>query len=181
MTRSSLAGELRPVRRAVGTVVLAALMTLPQARPAGQSPEPRFNGPSSQTLHQILNDYWEWRLANEPELATRVGRREHNARWRDWSKPARDRVRGARQEYLERVMFLTPGTLDATDYLSALLVEYELRAELAAETDLGLIRLVSQSDGAHNAVFSIIDQMPSASRLFAVAIACSQTPKGAAG
>ena len=162
MTGSSLTGDRRPRRRAAGAAILAAFVSLQQAGPSGQSPEPRFNGPSSQTLHQILNDYWEWRLANEPELATRVGRREHNARWRDWSKAARDRVRGARQEYLERVMFLSPGTLDAQDYLSALLVEYELRSGLESEPDLDVIRVVSQSDGAHNAVFSTIDQMPSA-------------------
>ena len=47
------------------------------ATPAAQ--EPRFSGPSSQALHQLFNDYWEWRLATEPELATRVGRSEHNA------------------------------------------------------------------------------------------------------
>jgi hypothetical protein len=94
MTGSSLTGDRRPRRRAAGAAILAAFVSLQQAGPSGQSPEPRFNGPSSQTLHQILNDYWEWRLANEPELATRVGRREHNARWRDWSKAARDRVRG---------------------------------------------------------------------------------------
>ena len=81
--------DRRPPRFAASAVLLAAVMSLQQAGTSGQSPEPRFNGPSSQTLHQILNDYWEWRLANEPELATRVGRREHNARWRDWSKAAR--------------------------------------------------------------------------------------------
>ena len=95
----------------VASVVAAAL----SASPAAQ--EPRFSGPSSQALHQLFNDYWEWRLATGPELATRVGRTEHNDRWSDLSRGARDRVRGARQEYLERAMFLSPGTLTPSDLL----------------------------------------------------------------
>ena len=39
---------------------------------AAQGPE-RFSGPSSQTLAQLTGDYWEWRLAVQPETATRVG------------------------------------------------------------------------------------------------------------
>ena len=64
------------------------------ASPAAQ--EPRFSGPSSQALHQLFNDYWEWRLATEPELATQVGRTEHNGRWsRPVARRARPRPRRA--------------------------------------------------------------------------------------
>jgi uncharacterized protein (DUF885 family) len=79
---------------ALATTLVAAL----SAAPAAQGPE-RFSGPSSQALHQLFNDYWEWRLATQPELATQVGRREHNSRWSDLSRGARERARGARQEY----------------------------------------------------------------------------------
>lgn len=150
-------------RAAASAVGLATLLTLPLATTlAAQDPQPRFNGPSSQTLHQILNDYWEWRLAEQPELATAVGRREHNARWRDWSKAARDRRQRARQEYLERVMFLTPGTLNPTDYLSSLLVEHELREQLEAGGYFEFVQGVSQVDGAHNAVIRTLETMPAA-------------------
>src|SRR6185369_6646394 len=69
--------------------------------PQAQDPRqpPKFSGPSSQSLHQLWNDYWEWRLVEEPELATSVGRPHVNDRWRDLSKAARERVRAARQEY----------------------------------------------------------------------------------
>ncbi len=62
-------------------ILVARLAT---ASLSGQGPE-RFSGPSSQTLAQLTGDYWEWRLAVQPELATRVGRTEHNDRWRDLS------------------------------------------------------------------------------------------------
>ena len=152
-----LAIVTRP-RAALLAAITAAMLS---AAPAAQ--EPRFSGPSSQALHQLFNDYWEWRLALEPELATRVGRAEHNSRWSDLSRATRDRARGARQEYLERAMFLSPGTLTPSDLLSALLLEYELRTQLDVEPALRASQTVSQLDGVHNTVFRTIEQMPAAS------------------
>ena len=75
-----------------------------------QGPE-RFSGPSSQSLLQLFDEYWEWKIARHPELATSAGRREHNARWTDLSKAARDREQYDLREYLQRAMYLSPGTL----------------------------------------------------------------------
>ena len=133
--------------------------------PAAQrGAEPTFPAPavgvSSAGLRQTFENYWQWRLAESPELATRVGRREHNDRWRDWSKGARVRARGAREEFLRQVQYVSPGNLTASEHLSADLLEYELRTALEAEDYLNLIGRVSQSDGLHNEVFATIDQMP---------------------
>ena len=137
-------------------ILVARLAT---ASLSGQGPE-RFSGPSSQTLAQLTGDYWEWRLAVQPELATRVGRTEHNDRWRDLSKAARDRHRKDREEFLQKAMYLSPGNLNPTDLVTSLLMEHELRTQLEAEKYLNLVQLVSQSDGVHNDVFNIVDQMP---------------------
>ena len=126
---------------------------------AAQGPE-RFSGPSSQTLAQLTGDYWEWRLAVQPETATRVGRTDHNDRWRDWSKAARDRHRRDREEFLQKAMYLSPGNLNPTDLVTSLLMEHELRTQLEAQDYLTLVQTVSQSDGVHNDVFNVIDQMP---------------------
>ena len=126
---------------------------------AAQGPE-RFSGPSSQTLAQLTGDYWEWRLAVQPETATRVGRTDHNDRWRDWSKAARDRHRRDREEFLQKAMYLSPGNLNPTDLVTSLLMEHELRTQLEAQDYLNLVQVVSQSDGVHNDVFNVIDQMP---------------------
>jgi uncharacterized protein (DUF885 family) len=124
-----------------------------------QGPE-RFSGPSSQTLAQLTGDYWEWKLAVQPELATRVGRSDHNFHWRDLSKSARDRQRSDREEFLQKAMYLSPGNLNPTDLVTSLLMEHELRTQLEAQEYLNLVQLVSQSDGVHNEVFNVIDQMP---------------------
>jgi uncharacterized protein (DUF885 family) len=121
----------------------------------------RFVGPSSQTLHQLFGDYWEWRLAQQPELATRFGRVDHNDRWRDWSKAGRDRLRRDREEFLQKAIYLEPGNLNPSDRLSAQLMVSELQTQLEAEPFLDLVSRTSQSDGAHNEVFGVIDQMAS--------------------
>src|SRR4030095_3354121 len=140
--------------------VLLALVCLAPAALIAQGPE-RFSGPSSQTLAQLTGDYWEWRLAAQPELATRVGRAEHNDRCRDLSKAARDRHRRDREEFLQKAIYLSPGNLNPTDLVTALLMEHELRTQLEAESYLNLVQIVSQSDGVHNEVFNVVDQMPS--------------------
>jgi prolyl oligopeptidase len=139
--------------------VFAAACIAAPALLLAQGPE-RFSGPSSQTLAQLTGDYWEWRLATQPELATRVGRSELNDRWRDWSKPARDRLRKDREEFLQKAMYLSPGNLNPTDLVTSLLMEHELRTQLEAQDYLNLVQVVSQSDGVHNDVFNVIDQMP---------------------
>jgi len=121
----------------------------------------RFVGPSSQTLHQLFGDYWEWRLARSPELGTRFGRVDHNDRWRDWSKAGRDRLRHDREEFLQKALYLEPGNLNPADRLSAQLMVSELQTQLEAEPYLDLVSRTSQSDGAHNDIFNVIDQMPS--------------------
>ncbi|HEY1304967.1 MAG TPA: DUF885 domain-containing protein [Vicinamibacterales bacterium] len=127
---------------------------------AAQGPE-KFVGPSSQTLYQLFVEYWEWRLAQQPELATRFGRVDHNDRWRDWSKTARERMRRDREEFLQKAIYLEPGNLNAADRLSARLMISELQTQLEAEPYLELVQRTSQSDGAHNDVFGTIDAMPS--------------------
>jgi prolyl oligopeptidase len=139
--------------------LLPALLLLAPAFLIAQGPE-RFSGPSSQTLAQLTGDYWEWRLAVSPETATRVGRTDHNDRWRDWSKAARDRLRYDREEWLQKAMYLSPGNLNPTDLVTSLLMEHELRTQLEAQDYLNLVQVVSQSDGVHNDVFNVIDQMP---------------------
>ena len=57
-------------------------------------------------------------------------------------------------------MYLSPGNLNPTDLVTSLLMEHELRTQLEAQDSLNLVQVVSQSDGVHNDVFNVIDQMP---------------------
>jgi uncharacterized protein (DUF885 family) len=117
-------------------------------------------GVSSAGLRQTADNYWQWRLAESPELATRVGRVEHDNRWRDLSKAARQRARVAREEFLQQVLYVGVGNLTAAEHLTVSLLEHELRTALEVEPYQEMVESVSQSDGLHNQVFSVIDQMP---------------------
>jgi uncharacterized protein (DUF885 family) len=117
-------------------------------------------GVSAGALRQTFVDYWEWRLADEPELATQIGRSDYDDRWRDWSSAGRARTRTMRQEFLQRVLYIASGNLSPAERLSADLLAYDLRTELEAEPYLALVQRVSQQNGAHNQVFRVIDQMP---------------------
>ena len=137
---------------------MAALVAAPLLVTA-QGPE-RFFGPSSQTLLQLFGDYWRWRLAAEPELATSVGVTDFDDRWRDWSKEGRARIRAEREEMLQRAMYLSPGTLTPALRFRAHLMEYELRSTLEAEPYRSMVELLSPLTGAHNEVFDVVDWMP---------------------
>jgi uncharacterized protein (DUF885 family) len=143
----------------VFVLFLSAASVVPAARQEKTFPAPAV-GVSSAGLRQTFIDYWQWRLAESPELATRVGATEHNDRWQDWSKAARDRSRARREEFLRQVQYVSPGNLTLNEHLSADLLEYELKTALEAESALDLVQRVSQSDGLHNEVFEIVDQMP---------------------
>lgn len=146
------------------TALIATLVALPLALAAQQQKPPTYPAPavgaSSTSLHQQFAAYWEWRLAESPELATQVGRTEYNDRWRDWSKAARDRARVARNEFLQQMLYIGTGNLTLSERLSAHLLEHELRAELDGERYLQLVQRVSQMNGAHNQVFTVFNQMP---------------------
>jgi len=62
-------------------------------------------GPSQLGLEEVFADYWGWRLADSPELATFMGRTDYNDRWTDMSKAARDKRRAELQEYLQKALY----------------------------------------------------------------------------
>jgi len=144
-------------------VLILAIAVFPIAGAAqsipGTFPAPAV-GASAHALYELFTSYWEWRLANEPELATSIGRTEYNGRWRDWSKASRDRARAARQEFLQQLLYLGAGNLTPGDRLSTHLLEWELRSALDSERYTELTQRVTQMGGAHTQVFTVIGQMP---------------------
>ena len=147
----------------VGRVGILVVALGAAVAPLGRAQGPeRFSGPSSQAILQHFDDYWEWKIARHPEVATRVGRREHNSRWTDRSKAARDKELYDLREWLQKAMYFSPGTLTPSVRLSAYILESDIRDQIDSAPYLSAISLVSQADGAHNGVFSIVDQMPAA-------------------
>jgi uncharacterized protein (DUF885 family) len=145
----------------VAAIAATPLILAGQTQGLGQPtfPAPAV-GASATALYQSFINYWEWKLANHPETATNIGRREYNDRWRDWSKQARDHRRLRLEDFLRDALYIGTGNLTTSDRLSAQLLEYELNSTLESDAWVELTTRVSQSDGAHNQVFGVIERMP---------------------
>jgi uncharacterized protein (DUF885 family) len=141
-------------------VLVSVLSIVPVAAQRPDTFPARALGVSSMALRQTMADYWEWRLADEPELATRRGRHEYDDRWTDWSAAARERRRERQEEFLREMRYVGAGNLTRAEHLSADLLEHELRTQLEAGDLISFVTGVQQIYGFHNRVFLTVDQMP---------------------
>src|SRR5688500_4609205 len=148
------------IKKSLIILTLAAAPMIVTAQTAQDTFPTRAIGASIESLQQLLVTYWDWRLANFPELATQLGRTEFNDRWRDWSKAARDRQRASRKEFLQQVVYIGAGNMTAADRLNVHVLEWELRSALDTEDYNNLVGRVSQMSGLHIDVFTVINQMP---------------------
>ena len=111
-------------------------------------------------LHELFEDYYEEYLRENPEVATSVGRGEHNDRWRDWSRPARQRWTERVEHYRSQLDSFNPEDLNLQDGISWRLLRRQLELELAGiDYDAHLIRL-NQLFGLHTSVLLTMREMP---------------------
>ncbi|MCY4534196.1 MAG: DUF885 family protein, partial [Bryobacterales bacterium] len=111
-------------------------------------------------LHELFQDYYEEYLRENPEVATSVGRGEHNDRWRDWSRPARQRWTERVEHYRSQLDSFNPEDLNLQDGISWRLLRRQLELELAGiDYDAHLIRL-NQLFGLHTSVLLTMREMP---------------------
>lgn len=111
-------------------------------------------------LHELFEDYYEDYLRENPEEATSLGRTEYNDRWRDWSRPARQRWTEQVKLYKSRLDGFDPDALDLQDGISWRLLRRQLDLELAGiDYDAYLIR-VNQLFGLHTSVLLTMREMP---------------------
>lgn len=111
-------------------------------------------------LHELFENYYEDYLRENPEEATSVGRNEYNDRWRDWSRPARERWTERVTQYRAQLDNFEPNELNQQDGISWRLLRRQLDLELAGiDYDAYLIR-VNQLFGLHTSVLQTMREMP---------------------
>lgn len=111
-------------------------------------------------LHELFENYYEEYLRENPEVATSVGRSEHNDSWRDWSPPGRQRWTERVEHYRSQLDSFNPEELNLQDGLSWRLLRRQLDLELAGiDYDAHLIR-VNQLFGLHTSVLLTMREMP---------------------
>lgn len=111
-------------------------------------------------LHRVFAAYYEAYLRENPEEATSVGRTEHDTRWRDWSRPARDAWREQLAGFLADLDTFSMSDLDAQDRISSTLLRKQIETELEGMPYDAYLLRVNQLFGLHTVVFLTMREMP---------------------
>lgn len=115
--------------------------------------------PQPDALHKFFSQYFEEKLADDPEFATSIGRHDYDDRWTDWSKEGRERRRAHMSARLKELdQFPTTG-LNDEDQLSLRLLRYELKQDLEAFDLENYLLRVNQVFGLHNRLYITVDRM----------------------
>ncbi len=114
----------------------------------------------AQDITRFFADTFEEMLRDEPERATSVGRHEYDDRWTDWSKAGRDLRRTHVQRRLDQLTAFSLASLPVQDRLTARLMLYDFRVQLASEDAQTLLLGISQQNGIHNEIYFAVDRMP---------------------
>jgi uncharacterized protein (DUF885 family) len=114
----------------------------------------------SDILNKLINDEWQWQMADIPETATLLGERGHDDRLADRSAAAWQRRREHNRETLHRIDAIDRTKLGAEDQLNYDL--FLLQAKLAVEGDQFPFEQVTinQMGGIYSLLGELAQQIP---------------------
>jgi len=98
----------------------------------------------------LIDEVWEWQLAQDPLRASRLGDHRYDSEWRDGSLAAIDARHLARREFLRRVYAIDRSQLDDKDQLDYELFRRELQQDVDAHQFKGYLLPFSQRGGVQN-------------------------------
>ncbi len=111
-------------------------------------------------LSNLFHRYFEDYLRENPEVATSLGRTDHDTRWRDWSRPALEAWSGRVEGYLAELSAFESADLGADDRIGLKLLRRQLEAEREGLVyEARLVRL-NQLFGLHTNVLLTMREMP---------------------
>jgi len=98
----------------------------------------------------LLDEVWEWQLAEYPVFASRLGDRRYNDRWTDLSLDAFERRHESRREFLRRLRSIDPAMLSASDQLNYDLFGRQLQNDIDAHEYRAYLMPISQRGGVQS-------------------------------
>jgi uncharacterized protein (DUF885 family) len=141
------AGEMRILTIAVGGLILAAGIAIGAHSQADE-------------LHKLFADYYEFKLREDPRMATSVGRADYNDRWDDPS-PEHLRVRCAElQKLLDRLHAIPLEQTTGQDRLNWRVMDWSVKNEIKDIDLLSNYFTVNGFVGAHLNIFSTVPKEP---------------------
>jgi prolyl oligopeptidase len=105
---------------------------------------------ASDEFHALLDEAWEWHLAENPMDASRAGDRRYNTEWRDGSLAAIERRHQQSREFLRRVYAIDKTALSETDQLNYELFRRETQQRVDVHQFKGYLMPFSQRGGVQN-------------------------------
>jgi prolyl oligopeptidase len=104
----------------------------------------------SEDFHALLDEAWEWYLAENPMVASRAGDRRYNTKWRDDSLAAIERRHLERRDFLRRVYAIDRAALPEPDQLNYELFRRDLQRRVDEQQFKGFLMPFSQRGGVQN-------------------------------
>jgi prolyl oligopeptidase len=98
----------------------------------------------------LIDEVWEWRLAQDPIEASRQGDRRYNTQWRDESVSAYEDRNLAQREFLRRLYALDKTELSKTDQLNYELFRRDLQRRVDEFQFNGHLMPFNQRGGVQN-------------------------------
>lgn len=104
-------------------------------------------GAASDEFASLLEDAWEWRLRENPVMASSMGVRRYNTRWTDASLGAIDARQEQQRDYMRRLLAIDSSELDAADALNYELFRRDLMDDIEGFQFRSYLMPVSQRGG----------------------------------
>ena len=105
---------------------------------------------ASADFKSLLDEAWEWRLAENPMEASRAGDRRYNKEWSDASLAAIERRHLERRDFLRRVYAIDRAALPEADELNYELFRRDLQRRVDEHQFKGYLMPFSQRGGVQN-------------------------------
>jgi prolyl oligopeptidase len=105
---------------------------------------------ATEDFHALLDEAWEFYLAENPMVASRAGDRRYNTEWRDRSLDAIQRRHLQRRDFLRRVYAINRMALSEADQLNYELFRRDLQQRVDAHQFSGYLMPFSQRGGVQN-------------------------------
>ena len=98
----------------------------------------------------LLDESWEWRVAQYPLLASRLGDRRYNERWTDLSIEAFEQRHEVRRDFLRRLRIIDSSALSAKDQLNYDLMRRQLQNDVDAHQFRDYLMPINQRGGVQS-------------------------------
>jgi uncharacterized protein (DUF885 family) len=121
---------------------------------------PHTGWSQSNGLQKLFSDYYEFRLRDDPTMATFAGRADYDDRWDDPSPEHQEQYLASLQQFLRRLQGIPKTGLAASDRLSYDLLDRELKEEIEEVRTISTFDSVNQMVGGHLNIFTTVAYAP---------------------